>query len=84
MPRSTTADPRKPSAAATTLAERLLKAREDAGFAGREEAAQASGGDISRQNLAGWELGRNLPGYRAIHRLCKLYGVSADWLLGLD
>lgn len=36
---------------------------------------------ISNGNLSNYENNRNIPGGTAIITLCKLYNISADWLL---
>ena len=38
---------------------------------------------ISRQQIARWRNGTSEPGASKIAQLCKIYGVSADYILGL-
>lgn len=39
--------------------------------------------EITRGNLSRWENGVNLPTLRMAAYLCKYYGVSLDYLMGL-
>lgn len=38
---------------------------------------------VSRQQIARWRKGTSEPGAYKIKELCQLYGVSADYILGL-
>lgn len=40
--------------------------------------------NISPTGYAGWEQGRTEPNIESIRKLCKLFEVSADYLLGLE
>ena len=44
----------------------------------------AAGVGIKAANWNVYENGKSLPGAKVIIKLCQYYGVSADWLLGLD
>lgn len=37
-----------------------------------------------RKALYSWMDGRQVPNADALYTICRLYNVSADWLLGLD
>lgn len=39
---------------------------------------------VSKGNVADWETGKSLPGYKAIIKLAKYFDVSADYILGLS
>ena len=40
--------------------------------------------DRDRKCIIRWSKGRGFPTVWTLTRICKTYGVSADWLLGLD
>lgn len=44
----------------------------------------AEGVRYCRKTVIDWEMGKKLPAFDAIISLCKYFGVSADWLLGLQ
>lgn len=64
------------------LAERLKKARYDAGYETKQSAADASG--VSVYSITEYEAGRNAPKAENIYQLALCYHVSSDWILGLD
>ena len=39
---------------------------------------------VSRPSIANWETGHAVTTVDRFLELCRLYGVSADWVLGLD
>lgn len=61
-----------------TLGEKLRELRED--VTQRQVAEQLG---IKQQTYCGWEGDRRKPDVTEICDICALYGVSADWLLGL-
>lgn len=61
------------------FAERLLKARSPRTQA---EAAEIMG--ITPQRLHNYECGKREPDLQILKRFVEVYGVSADWLLGVD
>lgn len=42
------------------------------------------GTNIARANLSRWERGINEPSLAMAKRLCAYYGITGDYLLGLD
>lgn len=42
------------------------------------------GTSISRSNVSRWESGENEPSLSMAKRLCAYYGITADYLLGLE
>ena len=48
----------------------------------QEEAAQAF--HVSNQAVSKWESGNCCPDMELIPDICRFYGVSADWLLGME
>lgn len=44
----------------------------------------ASGAGITESHLSRLESGERLPGFDALKGLCEVYGVSADYLLGIS
>jgi transcriptional regulator with XRE-family HTH domain len=63
------------------LGKRLRQAREEAGF--KTAVAGAQHARLPQQSLSDYEAERRTPGAVAIAQLCRRFGVSADWLLGL-
>lgn len=61
-----------------TFAERLKLAR-----AGRSQATAAVALGISAMRLSNYESGKREPDLATLKRIVDVYGVSADWLLGL-
>lgn len=62
-----------------TFGQKLRKAREDNEIS-QQEAAKRVG--VSQQNLSKYERGLLEPSIETIGKLCDLYFVSADWLIG--
>lgn len=62
-----------------SLAERLKKARINAGFKTQKDAAQKL--NIRQQVLSNYENGRNSPDTEMLRELADLYNVSTDYLL---
>ena len=63
------------------FAQRLFQLREEAKIP-RQKAANDLG--ISRNSLEYYEKGKRTPDVGMIARLAQYYGVSADYLLGMD
>lgn len=63
------------------IANRLIKLRKENGYS-QEQLADAL--NISRQAISKWERGEASPDTDNLIELAKLYGVSVDYLLGLD
>ena len=63
-----------------TTGERIAQLRRAAGLS-QEQLAEAL--EVSRQAVSKWETGQALPDIDRIGRLCALFSVSADELLGL-
>ena len=63
-----------------TTGERIAQLRRAAGLS-QEQLAEAL--EVSRQAVSKWETGQALPDTDRIARLCALFSVSADELLGL-
>lgn len=63
-----------------TTGERIARLRRAAGLS-QEQLADAL--EVSRQAVSKWETGQALPETDRIARLCALFSVSADELLGL-
>lgn len=61
-----------------TMGERLLDLRKRRGLSQEELAAQLS---VSRQTISRWEMGTSKPDTQNILQLCKIFDVSADYLL---
>lgn len=59
---------------------RLAEARKQAGTS---QAKVAEALDIPQQQYCRYENGQNEIPVRYVIALCKFYGISADWLLGL-
>lgn len=62
-----------------SFAEKLKKARKNAGFT-QEEAATEVG--IPRPTLANYEVGRTEPDLETLGLLIDFYDIEARWLLG--
>ena len=63
------------------LGERLAEIRKDYRHT-QQDLAQNLG--VSLQAVRNWEQGRNDPPGHMLVAICKLYGTSADYLLGLS
>lgn len=61
--------------------QRLVEARKKCGLSQTQVAEHLM---ITQQQLSRYEKGSNEPPIRYLIQLCKLYKVSADWVLGLD
>ncbi len=64
-----------------TFAEKFLKFRKQA-LLSQEEAAEKIG--VSRQAISRWEQGTALPDAFNLSIICKVFGVSADYLINDD
>ena len=64
------------------MGERLKRARLNAGFATMKQVSDALG--LERTRYLKWEHGDAVPSLDMLARLCRLFDVSADYLLGLD
>ena len=62
------------------IGKRIRKRREDLGL---KQADVASALQLSAQAVSKWERGENAPDIAILGALCRLLGVSVDWLLGL-
>ena len=64
-----------------TFGEKLHKLRKERGLSQEDLAAQIA---VSRQAVSRWEQGTSLPDTENILQLCKLFGISADYLMNED
>ena len=64
-----------------SLASRMLEAREKRGVS-KIEAAKMIG--VGETVVRYWENGQRVPNAWSLYQICMAYGVSADWLLGLE
>lgn len=64
----------------SSVAQRLLKSRLDAGFTSQAQFAKALG--VSRGLIGQWESGSKEPGRKTLAMAAKLCGVSMDYLCG--
>lgn len=62
-----------------TFSQKLKQARIDAELT-QQEVEKKTG--IKQQNLCKYELGKREPNIENLGKLCDLYCVSADWLIG--
>jgi len=62
------------------IGRRIRKRREELGL---KQADISSALQISAQAVSKWERGENAPDITILAQLCKVLGVSVDWLLGL-
>ena len=60
--------------------DKLKQARIEQGMSQREAAEKLN---ISRTGLANYEQGTREPSFDVLRRICSLYDISADYLLGL-
>ena len=60
--------------------ERIVEALKFSGIT-QKQLAQKLG--ISESNITNWKKGENLPSVDILFKLCKIFDVSADYLLGL-
>lgn len=64
------------------LKDRIALARKQAGLS-QEQLGEKLG--VSRQAVSKWESGQANPDVAYVTEMCRLFGVSSDWLLmGLD
>ncbi len=66
----------------TLTADRIRSARLAAGFRQKKQAASVVG--FTPQILSLWELGKVEPSAAGLRGLARAYGVSTDWLLGVE
>lgn len=64
------------------MGDRLKRARLSAGFAQQKDVAEKLG--IERTRYLKWEHGDSQPPLDMLVKMCKLFGVSSDYLLGLE
>ena len=60
----------------------MKRARLNAGFATMKQVSDALG--LERTRYLKWEHGDAVPSLDMLVRVCRLFGVSADYLLGLE
>lgn len=60
------------------LKERIALARKQAGLS-QEQLGEKLG--VSQQAVSKWESGQNNPDVAYLAEMCRLFGVSSDWLL---
>ena len=63
------------------LGEKILHLRKLSGMSQEELASQIT---VSRQAISKWELGESIPDTDNVVQLCRLFNVSADYLLNDD
>jgi transcriptional regulator with XRE-family HTH domain len=63
----------------TTVGSRIKELRLKKDLTQEELAAQLG---VKRSTLANWEIERSAPGYPQLMEMAKIFGVSADYLLG--
>jgi len=63
------------------LGEKILHLRKLGGMSQEELASQIT---VSRQAISKWELGESIPDTDNVVQLCRLFNVSADYLLNDD
>lgn len=64
-----------------TFCEKLLELRKSKGLSQEELATQIS---VSRQAISRWESGTSIPDTDNLIQLCKIFGVTADYLINDD
>ncbi|MGZ0087205.1 helix-turn-helix domain-containing protein [Caldibacillus thermoamylovorans] len=65
----------------TTLGETLKQLRKQRRWTQEQLAEQLN---VSRSQISKWEHGSLLPDVQSLEKLCRLFGVSADFLLGSE
>ena len=60
------------------LKDRIALARKQAGLS-QEQLGEKLG--VSRQAVSKWEAGQSNPDLTYVAEMCRLFGVSSDWLL---
>lgn len=63
------------------IGERLKEIRNDSGDTQQTLADKLN---VSKFTIQSWEQGKSSPGNEMLIKICKLYDVSADFLLGLN
>jgi len=63
------------------IGERLQEVRKDHGDT---QEALARKMNVSKSTVQSWEQEKSSPSHEALIALCRLYGVSSDYLLGLS
>lgn len=63
------------------IAERIKMLRENAGMT---QTAVARKLNVTRSSVNAWELGISVPSTALLVELAQLFGVSTDYLLGID
>ena len=63
------------------LADKIKSMREQLGMTQADLARRL---DLTRSSINGWEMGLSVPSTQYIVELAKLFGVSTDYLLGLE
>ncbi len=61
--------------------ERFTEALKFSGISQKQLAGKLG---ISEGNITNWKKGENLPSVEILFKLCKIFDVSADYLLGLS
>lgn len=64
-----------------TFAQKLKKARENAGFTQREAAKELN---MKQPTIASYETGRTQPDIESLGKMIDFYQVNANWLLGTN
>ena len=62
-----------------SFAEKLIKARKEAGYSQRQVSALLN---IHHTTIASYETGRTEPDIETLGKLADFYAVSLDWLVG--
>ena len=65
----------------SVFSDRMREAREKRGV-GKDVAAKMIG--VGETVVRYWENGQRVPNAWSLYQICMAYGVSADWLLGLE
>ncbi len=63
------------------IGERLAEVRKDHGDTQETLGARLG---VTKFTVSNWEQGKSEPGHDDLVRLCRLYSVSADYLLGIS
>lgn len=63
------------------IGERLAEVRKDRGDTQKNLAEKMN---VSVHTVSSWEQERSEPSHETLVRICRLYGVSSDYLLGLS
>lgn len=65
------------------FAERLKELRNDKGLS-QEKLAKELNNKITSSAIAWWELGKRIPKFDAVILIAQYFGVSTDYLAGLE